>query len=341
MIRMRTLKIADSVKRSLRVLFIAKHAAGSGNLHPEDGNHAVYHHEIRSVLENLGFRLSVANSYDALFEKPDVDWVFTLLNRGGFLNSEMMVPLLLTMHKVPFLGASPILRGASDDKHFTKLAARALGVKTLDWAIFRRGAPVDLGTLPRAERWVIKPNASSASWGIADAADHAGVGREVERLQDEGHDVIVEPFMPGSDIEVPVIGVDGPVIMPMMEFAQFDPNVLRTYWEKRDLKTNNAYELRAFDDTHFMPQVRAMTKTMIGEFWPFDYGRFEFRLNRDTGEVIFGEVNLQCNLWSQKVFGHSAKLAGITHADLIETIICHSMRRQGVLRAEDAALKAA
>jgi D-alanine-D-alanine ligase len=337
----RPLKISESARRRLKVMFIAKHALGSGQLHPEDGNHAVYHHEIRGILDELGFELTVANWYDALFEKPDVDFVFTLLNRGGFLNSEMMAPLLLTMHKVPFLGASPILRGAADDKHLTKLAARARGVPTLDWAIFRRGAPVDPMRVPKADRWVIKPNASSASWGISDAHDHKGVAEQIVRLHDEGHDAIVEPFMPGSDIEVPVIGVEGPVIMPMMEFAQFDPTVLRTYWEKRDLKQNDKYVLKAFDDAEFMPKVRALTQEMLQEFWPFDYGRFEFRLNRETGKVIFGEVNLQCNLWSQKVFGRAAKIAGISHAELIETIICHSMRRQGVIAAEEAELKAA
>ena len=62
------------------------------------------------------------------------DFVFPLLNRGGFLNSEMMLPLLCTRLGLPYLGASPILRGLADDKHLTKLAAprarradRALG----------------------------------------------------------------------------------------------------------------------------------------------------------------------------------------------------------------------
>src|SRR3546814_3182283 len=72
--------------------------------------------------------------------------------------------------------------------------------------------------------------------------------------------------------------------MPMMEFAQFDPTVLRTYWEKRDLKQNDKYVLKAFDDAEFMPKVRALTQEMLQEFWPFDYGRFEFRLNRETGK---------------------------------------------------------
>ena len=90
------LKISDAAKRDLCILFIAKHALGDGSAHGEDGNHAIYHHEVRTILEGLGLNLKVANNYDTLFSNPGVDFVFPLLNRGGFLNSEMMLPLLCT-----------------------------------------------------------------------------------------------------------------------------------------------------------------------------------------------------------------------------------------------------
>src|SRR3546814_6404025 len=58
-------------------------------LHPEDGNHALYHREVREILEGLGIALSIADSYAALFDAPDADFVLPLLNRGGFFNSEI------------------------------------------------------------------------------------------------------------------------------------------------------------------------------------------------------------------------------------------------------------
>ena len=74
---------------------------------PEDGNHALYHVETREILQALGLNLVLEDNYEALFEKPDVDFVFPLLNRGGFLNSEMMLPLLCTRLGLPYLGATP------------------------------------------------------------------------------------------------------------------------------------------------------------------------------------------------------------------------------------------
>lgn len=326
------LTIPAAAKERLRIMFIAKHAKWGGGLHPEDGNHALYHVEVRTILQELGLNLELADRYEALFDNPGVDFVFPLLNRGGFLNSEMLLPLLCTRLGIPYLGASPILRGLSDDKHLTKLCVKARGVPTAPWAIFRRGAPVTEDGVPMAERMVIKPNASSASWGVMDAHDWPGVVRAVEEIHDMGHDAILEPFLNGSDVEVPVITTGDPVVMPMMLFEQADPSHLRTYYEKRDLVDRaQKYQLVDFDDPKLMPVIDDYTRRVMGEFRPFDYGRYEFRVDLETGEVNFLEVNLNCNLWSEKVFGRSAKRAGLSQSQLIETILADSLKRHGLI----------
>jgi D-alanine-D-alanine ligase len=330
----RPLTIPEEAKRRLRILFIAKHALWDEGLHPEDGNHALYHVEVREILKGLGLdHLSIANRYDVMFDRPEVDFVFPLLNRGGFLNSEMLLPLLCTRAGIPFLGASPILRGMADDKHLTKMAAFARGIPSAPWAIYRRRAPVEQARCPAGERLVIKPNASSASWGVQDARDWAGVEAAVASIHSEGHDAIVEPFLNGSDVEVPVITIDGvPTVMPMMLFEQADPTHLRTYYEKRDLVDRaQKYQLVPFDDPEWMPIIAEHTRNIAEEFRPFDYGRFEFRLDRERGTVQFLEVNLQANLWSQKVYGRSAALAGLSQSQLIETILAESLRGNGLL----------
>lgn len=331
-------RIPEETLRNIRILFVAKHVFWQGGLHHEDGNHALYHREIRDVLEGLGLNLQLADSYEALFADPGCDFVFPLLNRGGFLNSEMLLPLLTTRLGIPFLGASPILRGLSDDKHLTKLEAQTRGVPTAPWAIYRRGAPIIHDPCPRAERLVIKPNASSASWGVRDATNWNETRIAIEEIQSEGHDALVEPFLDGSDVEVPVIHCGGqPTIMPMMLFEQTDPSHLRTYQEKRDLvEREQKYRLVPFEGSEWAPKIAEYTKMMAGIFFPFDYGRFEFRLDERSGKLHMLEVNLNCNLWSQKVFGKSAELAGWSHADLIETILCESLMRQGLIAQTEA-----
>jgi D-alanine-D-alanine ligase len=323
-------RLPDRLRDTQRLLFVAKHAKWTGGLHPDDGNHALYHRETREILAALGMPLVIADNYGELFMPPDADFVFPLLNRGGFFNSEMLLPLLCNRLGLPYVGASPIVRGLSDDKHLTKLEAAARGVPTAPWTLFRRGAPVDVLRCPPARRWVIKPNNSSASWGIRDAHDRVELAQAIAEIHALDHDALVEPFIEGSDVEVPVITINGePAMLPMMIFEQGDPRHLRTYQEKRDLVDRSAkYSLKLFDDITMNDRLIAYTRKLAEIFRPFDYGRFEFRVDFATGEIRLLEVNLNCNLWSEKVFGRAAVAAGFSQAELIETIVAESMTRQ-------------
>jgi len=326
------LSIPEQDKERLKFLFMAKHALWGGGMHPEDGNHAIYHHEVRTTLETLGINLQLANSYDVLFQHPGVDMVFPLLNRGGFLNSEMMIPLLCNMHRVAYVGAIPFVRGLGDDKSLSKLVAQKAGVPTAPWHCFRRGAPIEEADVPKAERWVIKPNASSASWGISDAHDWAGVVNAIADIHGQGHDAIVEPYLDGYDVQAAFISVNGPAALPMLIYEREDTQRLWTYYEKRDLIPNTEKStLKQFDEAEFAPQVADMAMKVAREFEPFDYGRIEFRLNRQTGEINFIEINLNCNLWSEKVVAKSAAAAGFSHAQLLETILAEALRRNGMI----------
>ncbi|MDT9597934.1 D-alanine--D-alanine ligase family protein [Sphingosinicella rhizophila] len=333
---MHILKISKADKNRLKVMFLAKHALGTGAPDPADGNHAIYHHEMRTTLEEIGFNVVAANRYEAIFERPDVDYVVILLNRGGFLNSEMLAPLLLTRHGIKFMGASPIIRGLGDDKHLMKLAAAHRGVPVTAWEIFRRGGrPVER---PRFdwEQLVVKPNASSASWGVGAFDNWEDARGHAEHVLGEGHDVIVEPHFGSGDVVIPVVGADGPVILPAMRFRMpgQDDN-FRSYEEKRALVEAPREILERIEDPVLAERLADYTGRMLPEVWPFDYGRFEYRHDAETGELKFMEVNLSCNLWSKKTVSGAARLLGVSHVELVETIIAHSMLRQGVIDRVD------
>ena len=319
-------------KARLRVMLLAKHARAQGRLDPTDGNHAVYHHELRTSLERQGFNIVPGTSFAEIERRPDVDFVISLLNRAGFEHSEMLAPLQLVRHGVPFLGASPMLRGLSDDKHLFKLVARSHGVPTADWAAFRRGSACtrrpDIGPFP----WVVKPNASSASWGVEIVDDWKDAREQIEELWSQSHDVIVERWLPELDVAVPVIGAaDGePWILPPMMYLPEDGRLLRSYEEKRGLVQTGDDPLVPVEDRRLIDRLEALTRPLIAELWPFDYGRFEYRYDPSSGGVSFMEVNLSCNLWSRKTISRSAATLGIDHDTLVESIVAHSMKRQRV-----------
>ena len=182
-------------------------------------------------------------------------------------------------------------------------------------------------------RWVIKPNASSASWGIGDAFDFTGVANQIANIHGQGHDAIVEPYLDGYDIQCAFITInDEPTALPMLWYEREDTQRLWTYYEKRDLVQNTEKaSLKPFDDPELAPKIQAMATAVAREFLPFDYGRIEFRLDFKTGDINFIEINLNCNLWSPKVMATAASYAGLDHAQLLETLLAESWRRNGLI----------
>ncbi|MEM7729339.1 MAG: phosphoribosylglycinamide synthetase [Pseudomonadota bacterium] len=326
------LKLTETDRDRVRVMLLAKHALGDGTLDATDGLHAVYHHELRRTLETIVPNLSVGTRYDDLFDPAAHDFLFTMLNRGGFKNSEMFGPLFAMWRGVPHLGASPILRGIGDDKHLAKLCARSRGVATPDSAIYRNGGVAQDRPAFADGPMMVKPNASSASWGVKKCEDWPAAQAHMAALMsgDGKHDVIVEHFVDGIEIAVPVVpsADGGPACLPVMIYDGEDVR-LRTYQEKRFRESDT--EWRVCDDSTISERVLADVARMMPDIWPFDFGRFEFKYSPETGALHFIELNMSCNLWSKKTVSNSWRSLGYAHQDLIETILAGSMLRQGVI----------
>ena len=118
----------------------------------------------------------------------------------------------------------------------------------------------------------------------------------------------------------------------MLIYEREDTSRLWTYYEKRDLVPNTEKAtLQVFDDPEWGPKTAKLAMLVARDFEPFDFGRMEFRLDRDTGAINFIEINLNCNLWSEKVIGRAATVAGFTHPQLLETILAAAFRRHGLM----------
>ena len=327
----RCLQIPQGCKDTLQFLFLAKHALGSGLPDPEDGNHAVYHYDVLQKLRRIGLRVTPANSFTALYDKPEFDFLITLLNRAGFRNSEMFAPLFGEYHGIPYLGGSPMARGASDDKHITKRIVSALGIDTLPWKYYPIGGLDNRTPEFDYEALIVKPNASSGSWGVQQVACWQDAARHIAELHGQGHDVIVEPCIDGTDYAVPVVGAGEPWVLPLIRY-QYAQGNMPTYEQKRGLLRGQVATRRlVINDKALEQRFYPPSEAIIAEFWPFDHGRIEFRVERSTGKAWFIEINLNCNLSAEMAIAVSAGSLGISHEQIIETIVCHSLLRQNVI----------
>lgn len=331
------LSLSTDTKANLNLLFLAKWAEGDGSPQGADGTHAVYHAELRETLRSIGFRVEASGRMQRLFEPlDDVDFIVSFMNRFGFSGSEMLAPLLSRFHDKPFFGANPILRGLGDDKHLMKLAVRARGVKTPDWMILRRGTRMITEPDFSGTRFIVKPNASSASWGIKVTENWTEAKTHAEALLGDDHDVIIEDFIAGFEIALPVVGANGPWILPALHMDPGNETTVRTYEQKRHLTGGaDTVKLTVIEDKKLLRQLEEAALKILPEIWPHDFGRMEFKYDPATNTLNFIEINLSCNLWSKKASSVSARALGVTHEQFVETMIVHSLHRHGLVSAAD------
>ena len=328
----RCLQIPESAKSYLNILFLAKHALGDGTPDVNDGTHATYHHELLETLKTIGLQVTPACDFNAVIDTPNPHFLISMLNRGGFRGSEMLAPLMSQWRGLPYLGGSPITRGLTDDKHRMKQVVRCLGIPTPNWAYYPLGGNQPVIPDFDYDRLIVKPNASSASWGIRDFDNWSDAESHIERLHEQNHDVIVEQYVPGYDVAASVIGSINPWYLPVMRYSN-DETDYRTYEMKRNL-TSGSEEQITLLEAELAARIEGMSRRIVDDIWPFDHGRLEFRIDQHSGEIFFIEVNINCNLWSKKTIAAAARSIGVRHVELVETIVCHSMLRQQVLTQE-------
>lgn len=324
------LKLTDAQRENLSVLFVAKHALSGGKFDSVDGSHAVYHDEILRTLRGLGLKTHAANSFEALFEKPDCNYLFSLYNRVGFRNSEVLANTLAEYHGIAYLGAYPSIRGVVDDKNLSKHLLRSVGVRTEDWVFFGVGqtdyAMPDFAA--DGAKVVVKPNNSSASWGIKAFTDWGDACAHIAWLQEQNCDVVVEAFAPGANVTVPVIGASRMWVLPPVEIVTESDDGMYTFEQFRGHEKGTS--LRLFERPEFYDKIVETCRAINDAIWPFDYGRHDFRLDLETGELSCLEMNLICNLGSTRGIARSAASIGVSHPELIESIIAYSLNRHGM-----------
>ena len=270
-----------------------------------------------------------------LFEPAGFDFVFNLLNRAGYPMSEMLGPLKAKRNGLPSLGASPMLRGLGDNKHLMRTVAVARGVAAAPWVVARVDGMERREPDFAYESLVVKPNDSSARWGITMPSIWTQVRDDITKLHAQGQDVIIERYEGSYDVVVPVLGGDEPIPLSSMRFEMPDDvHNFRSYEEKPGLGDEVKEKLVAMSKPVMTRKIREQVHAMLPKLWAFDYGRFEFRYTPQTGEVLFMEVNLCCNLWSKKTVAGAAAIAGLSHEDVIEHITAANMDRQGVIEAD-------
>lgn len=326
------------LEKDLRILFLAKFAPNIGTDYPlvtedADGIYAQYHYDIYQILKSICPQTVCSHNSNTLIrECNSYDYVFTLLNRAPYRNSEIFVSALCEYLNIPYLGARPNIRALAEDKHLAKMAAKYAGLSTPEWITIDSEAEYNIWrNEPFPGPYFVKPRFGASSAYIDEtsiAYSWEQACHKIIELQKYGLDIIVEKFIDGIFYSAPIYFDNSTAVhLPTIrEESTLQGNVV-TYRQKRKLDSGLTRTIN--QNQKLESELVRQSKSFLKLIEPIDYTRIDFMVTPNSIEFI--EFNVCCNLGKQSAFCISANNAGLSQKDLVSKIFRNSLKRQKLI----------
>lgn len=254
---------------------------------------------IDAALRTLGHatqRIGTARQLVARLAAGDRwDLVFNVAEGLHGLGRESQVPCILDVFDVPYTFSDPLVTALCLHKGLTKLAVRAAGVPTPDFALVHRAEEAERVDLPYPV--FAKPVAEGTGKGVSPAsrAESPEALREVctSLLARFEEPVLVETYLPGREFTVGLVGSgEGARALGTLEIV-LRPHAeaeVYSYANKENSEELVDYVLVRPEDDEAVREAEAIALTAWRALGCRDAGRLDLRCD-GRGRPQFIEVN--------------------------------------------------
>jgi D-alanine-D-alanine ligase len=247
---------------------------------------------------------------------------------------EMHFAGALELLGIPYTGAPPLALGLCRDKVMTKLILRGHGIPTAPFVLVEEpDAPLEGLRYPV----IAKPAAEDGSLGITDAsvaADEAAARRAIAAVRERFGPVLVEEYIEGRELNVPVLGNDPPRVLPVSEidFSGLAPGLPHICGYEAKWEPDDAHYAGTVG---FCPAELGAQLTNRIEHWSAlafrslglrDYARIDWRLSPTRGLIAL-EANPNPDISPTSGFLRSVRAAGMDYPEFIELLLRETLAR--------------
>lgn len=254
--------------------------------------------------------------------KLDIDAVFPVLH--GKNGEDGTVQGLLELMGIPYVGSRVGASACGMDKSMTKLLVQSLGIEQAPFVLVDKFTDEPLCQVAiRAEAAMpypmfVKPCKSGSSVGVSKVSNRDELlgGLENALLFDDR--VLVEKGINARELECAVLYASGRFVAEVGEVIS-----ALDYYDYEAKYNNPSSRTELYPD--ITPKVEAQIKaSALSIFKCLDcagLARVDFFLDRDTGRVVFNEINTMPGFTSISMFPMLMKKHGMTETELIGKLI--------------------
>jgi D-alanine-D-alanine ligase len=254
---------------------------------------------------------------------------------GADSRGEMAMPAVLDALGIPYTGSGALGLGLALHKDKTKELLSARGVSTPPYAVVRE--PSQLAAVNLAFPLIVKPVREDASVGIgfdSVVTDRPALERAVLQVLERLHQpALIEGFIPGREIYVPLLGNAPREALPLSEihFGQaFEgrPNIVSyaAKWDEGSAEYRDSASGRCALDEETQTRLVETALAAFSALECRDYGRVDLRLSPEGVPFVI-DVNPNCDLNPDAGFSKAARAAGMDYAALAIRLVEIALQR--------------
>lgn len=277
--------------------------------------------QVTAGLIAAGFRVAEIDTTNPdfidriLLESPDV--VFICLH--GRFGEDGTVQGLLELLKVPYVGSGVLASALAMDKVISKQLLRQAGIPTADFLTLRRGEPVDAASVSEAlgTKTMVKPASEGSAIGITISHDSDELLSSIEQAFLFDDRVLIERFVPGTEVTVGVLGNDKPRALPTLEIiseheffdyeSKYVPGLSRHIVPARISSKANAECQKLAIEVHQLFGCKGMSRADM--------------IVTSSGQIFVLETNTIPGMTSTSLYPDAARAAGIEFPQLCARLI--------------------
>ncbi|WP_395650720.1 D-alanine--D-alanine ligase [Brevundimonas sp.] len=246
--------------------------------------------------------------------KPDV--VFNALH--GDWGEDGCVQGVLETLNIPYTHSGVLASALSMDKDKCKAVLRAAGVVVPGGGLFDRHAVAAGHVIPPP--YVIKPNAEGSSVGVYVVREgEAPIAATGEPSWTYGDLVMVEPFIPGKELCVAVIGdTSGPRALTVTDIT---PTKGFYDYEAKYAPGGSVHVLPAVLPDHVFEAALRQAELAHVAMGCRGVSRSDFRYDDVKDELVFLEINTQPGMTPTSLVPEQAAYVGMSYQDLVRWIV--------------------
>jgi D-alanine-D-alanine ligase len=265
---------------------------------------------------------------------PKLDCAWNIAEGWGTRNREAWAPVLLEMAGIPALGSDALTLSASLDKAWTLALVAAAGVPVAGHVSVASAAELERLALPGPFPLFVKPRWEGTAKGITPASrveNRAALAREVARVvRDYRQPALIEPFLPGAEYTVTLIGNDPPRALPVLQRALEARSGIGLHALERFAPAGGfAHVLPGALSPALEAELAAHAVRAFRALACRDFARADFRLDA-AGRPLFLELNPLPTFARDGSFAILAEILGRTLEDLLAEVLALGLARLGL-----------